>query len=732
MIMGAWHVSDALEGLVRRIRDGEVVFFVGAGFSIDSEKVSAHRVMQRLLLRLSALDRLQKPAEAGQLTAFRQFAGTFDVKPTLGEIAANWSDKDRRGASDMDRLAFRYYEVNEWMCRRYGRLLKDATPPSYEAFRTRLAAAEQAGRAESGWSTEVFGEVPATLWTEVRKPEADLDELGKLLFVETLGFFDHEVMAGPPFEDMGKLGGAALEARYGDRLKPRHHVLARLAREGLCPVLLTTNFDLLLEGALRLAGFETAPEGVGGGAGEGAGVEGVGDAPLTAIPWFDVIASPQAFFARGKAWRTATLLKIHGCAGFLRKREQDFEGQRSYLRQLIYTYREIQHWRDDSWAADYLRTLLRTRTMVLAGYSTADPVMHDTFRGIYEEMERKLEENAQAPGGPTARATPVESTPAYFLAYSARDDIREFHGDEVLRAASRGVGAKVPDGDHPQYLRFAPSWEAQAARMQLDELLVWVQHRLLRAQQAEALRMELPALIARLDRRRPRDECDHILKEFEALAERERREVLEATGPEAARRALRSMAGWSGGFHVALRREWARALVLGRHPGRREAVAALEHRLWYFPANERPAWTAWSAVLELALRRLGDWATRYWNRASSPFPREMEEEWAGLEAVQPALALRPTVFFRQRPRATSPVVALTIQLRGFDRPGRPPAVPGAPARRVVWLMQEEDLPWTNRTEEAGVYRPGSTSGWFFPGPKWSGKWRWERGWGPGW
>ena len=52
---------------------------------------------------------------------------------------------------------------------------------------------------------------------------------------------------------------ATLEQVMGDFrgiVRDRHRVLARLAREGLCPLLITTNYDLLLEGASRLAGFK--------------------------------------------------------------------------------------------------------------------------------------------------------------------------------------------------------------------------------------------------------------------------------------------------------------------------------------------------------------------------------------------------------------------------------------------------------------------------------------------
>ena len=43
-----------LENLAERIYQGQVVFFIGAGFSLDSEGLSAFRLMLRLLARFDA------------------------------------------------------------------------------------------------------------------------------------------------------------------------------------------------------------------------------------------------------------------------------------------------------------------------------------------------------------------------------------------------------------------------------------------------------------------------------------------------------------------------------------------------------------------------------------------------------------------------------------------------------------------------------------------------------
>ena len=78
---------------------------------------------------------------------------------------------------------------------------------------------------------------------------------------------------------------------------------------------------------------------------------------------------------------------------------------------MVFTYREIQHWWEDSWSWDFLRTLLRTQTIVFCGYSGADPVLHDTFRTVYEEMAatKKRQKRARinepaAAGGPYCRS----------------------------------------------------------------------------------------------------------------------------------------------------------------------------------------------------------------------------------------------------------------------------------------------------------------------------------------
>jgi hypothetical protein len=74
---------------------------------------------------------------------------------------------------------------------------------------------------------------------------------GKALFLETLGSCNESVMGGRGMSPDLELVLLAATPK----LRFRHNVLAWLAAEGLCPTLVTTNYDLLIECAYRLAGL---------------------------------------------------------------------------------------------------------------------------------------------------------------------------------------------------------------------------------------------------------------------------------------------------------------------------------------------------------------------------------------------------------------------------------------------------------------------------------------------
>lgn len=356
---------ESIENLVARIVKGEVVFFVGAGFSLDSEGNSANRLMRRLLWRLQAMSLVldatiqaespnrdskisrRKRLLTEDLSAHRSlvmsllnsmkrtFKLTFDFKFESEEAAWEfwWPD------SDVWKVAEKYYESNDWFCATFEKLLEigyaicrklgsnnekrssrlDEMIAEIAATETRIHARMESSVSDEneGFEVSPIDSVPLCpiapclfAWAESRSLERQRDA-GKALFLDTMGFADEAIMGG-------KLEGGELrtvEQSFRQRLFPRHHVLARLAREGLCPVVLTTNYDLLLEGAWRLSGFEIEQH-LEKSARSSLYREALPPSPLKHMA---VVTSPVEFVENGKANKTSLVVKVHGCVGTYRQ-----------------------------------------------------------------------------------------------------------------------------------------------------------------------------------------------------------------------------------------------------------------------------------------------------------------------------------------------------------------------------------------------------------------------------
>jgi len=506
---------------------------------------------------------------------------------------------------------------------------------------------------------------------------------GKALFLATMGFADSRIMAGEPAApDLENVARS-----YQQRLKPRHHILAQFARDGLCTTTITTNFDLLLEGAFRLAGFHDS------------GNRGSAKAPIppTRFSNYARIASPEAFLEDGKAHRTPVLVKMHGCASVFKQAlpkanpaNAATDPLEHTLRTMVYTYREIQNWRDDAWAADYLRTLLRTRTVVFIGYSLQDPVIHDTFRNVYEEMARVP--RSPAPD-PNAAPKASETAPAFFL---DRIDTRPpgrkpFHAGEVLNAASEAIGAPHLTSDpHPNFIPFHTR-DSQGFP-NLDEVCQWLYHLVLRHWQQECLQSDLQrTLTALYGRARPESEMDRTRQSFDALLQSEKRLAhswahRQPNPPtdSACRRQHQRTSSWSQFFHLGLLRELSVIDHLRRCGGL--SIEFTQHRRygWYYPVLEDAGWTCWTTVVELALRRM----------IAATFPkaslktRDPAQFWAAATDHPTVLFLHPGADGRQ-----SHLHALTIRF-GHQHPNDPaPDAFHQPVRTSIWLLRDLDAPW---------------------------------------
>ncbi|MGE4180991.1 MAG: SIR2 family protein [Limisphaerales bacterium] len=750
--------ADGLRRLAELILGGDVVFFIGAGFSLDSEKNFASRLISRLLIRLLALGRHLGEKAVPIRDALRS---TFDLgtpDPSVQNAAFPFTRQD------LSELGRKYYEINDWFCRAFAEFLRIAASfPETErpSLLQRIHREEEAIRTRpNGPSSQPLDPVPLDVttfpgliaWVARGRISSPLDDAvpiaaGKSLFLDTMGFRDDRVMAGNPWADSLQ----RIAESYGSRLLPRHQVIARLARDGLCTTTVTPNFDLLLEGAFRLAGFADRASST------------CQSLPSTHFSEYARITSPSEFFREGKAHRTAVLVKMHGCAGTYRNirlpAKEAFAAEKrlgAYLKSMVFTYREIQNWREDAWAADFLRTLLRTRTVVFAGYSLQDPVVHDTFRTVYEEMARirradraavaaAVASEASAKTGAPARPGP-DAAPAFFfdVVHPASANKKPFHALEVLNAASDAVGAPRADfGRHPNFLRFHARGSADFPN--LDEISRWLVHLVLRFRQRECLANDLQRTLTALHgSARPEVEIQNVQRLFLGLVRRELG-VAETwaqsfpSGPPHAlhRRQLGRICSWSESFHVALLREFAAVDQLRRKGGLGAGLADCRRLGWYYPMMQDAGWTCWTAVVELAVRRM---IRRFLNNSPSGQPSFHP---AGSERVWAAAGDLPTVLFlracpyretRRTPRPDTAAIgetskpppdaipilqAISIRFDGFDRVETASAVHGQPARTCIWLLRDKDAPW--RPTPSGRPRPGTAGSqqsgpWTTPSP----------------
>jgi SIR2-like domain len=730
-------VVDQLERLARRIVAGDVVFFIGAGFSIDSERNTAQILIARLAARFQAIvDAVAasgdyRDSTLGELCATLEegLKRTFSLQPKKqDEVRSLWTAAE----ANIGILADNYYLINDWMCSAYDSLLEHADVlSSFAADINRreneyLRSYQAVDNVGNKWPMPPvdfprFGDLQKAIGGSGTERAA----AGKALFLETMGFENGQVMAGNFLATPEYVSGA-----YLGRLRARHFVLAWLAHEGLLPVVVSTNYDLLLEGAFRLAGMEPKV----------AEVERTHplepDAPMCEdLRWnrrlqnFTPISDATQFFSYGDGYQSALILKIHGCVYRYRYELQTPNSWRNVLPTMVFTFREVQNWREDSWSRDYLQSLLRTRTVAFAGYSTADPVIHDTFRSVYEEMARyrqrrysqlvprQLETN----GNQDAAAKNYGN--AFYFSVATK---REFHALEILRASSLAADVKPPAlTSHPNLVGF--HFEGGEFPT-LDEVMVWTFHLAYRRLQAQALTTELRRVYHQLFRVPcPDTEARALIESFDFVVaqekkrafdlEAEMREVREskaANAQAAADRLARAVGAqraellravsWTACFHRNLLREYAAADLLVREPARGSRVHAAMRWPWYAALNEHADWGAWAVVVELALRR----RSATWTGAP--------EDWRGPASwLEPVRADRPALLVPKSPGKrleAAPKLCLSIEI--------PEVRMMANARessrtlhmlpRVVLSLRGHAVPWRQRGEvQKGPFRSEDSS-----------------------
>lgn len=736
-------LADAVQRLSRKIVAGEVVFFIGAGFSLESEGNDAWKLVARLLIRFEALtsyltsQQLVFQHPVGEKATNEKIAviksrvedlqdalqRTFD--PSLSAGGSNFVTKPNAQA-----LAKHYYQLNDWICNAFSILL---------LIIEELGDYERLASYVEQWETERLRDDLADVGRAPISPTEfrhilelpDRDKQGKALFLDTLGFDNKSMMRGNPQLKIDEVVASYRNAANEDTLRPRHHVIAWMAREGFCPVVLTTNYDLLLEGAYRQAGFDfLVPSEVDVMQQRQTGVKDpqLAALPKTAFPQFARVARDVHYFNAGGVQQTALIYKIHGCVETYRQNKNATDDWNRYLDAMVFTYREIQNWRNDSWSRDLLNTVLRTQTVAFSGYSAADPVVHDTFRTIYEEMaqrrfeaadNRKPELNAgaevdcggddedrdptialtgadddpvmQRQGGAPDRRTssPARNAPAFFMDVHGQ---QAFHGLEVLRAASRAVGDSLPVlGKHDNLLAFHIAPQATAAAPgfpTLDEMMQWLFHSTLRKRQAQLLDMHLWSTSHQVwNRGSAKIDYDNIVSAFRQIRTAEML-VADRWGDGRAddRTEFERTVGWTLHFHRLFMREYAIAEAVARaDTSNRDFPNALRRWPWYFPCSDRPQAAVWCIILEIAIRRMagvtGGHAGNWWDPRFGALPQAESPSGDGDPSE-----MVPTVQFLPGPGRRTPQY-LIVRTEIGPKPTR------RSRREVVWPLSPTSLPW---------------------------------------
>ncbi|MEM9365703.1 MAG: SIR2 family protein [Planctomycetota bacterium] len=753
---------EAMNRLVDRILGGEAVFFIGSGFSVDSEHNTASRLMLRLLVRFEAMTSVL-------VRATRTLVFHDELRQLSDRLNQTFRLRDEGNERDLRdeawRLSVRYYEANDWFCGTYLRLLLAMAEVC--EIRGELSgdlSEQQASLAEL--ITEIWDaenqrllsirvpskkNVPATpsdpqadpvpfdpidprliFWAVHASQDHSLphgQHPGKALFLDTMGFANPEIMRGG-----WTLRRDVTLTHYQSRLFPRHHVLARLAREGLCPLVMTTNYDLLLEGAYRLSGFEA---------------ENAQRDPLLRTDRMPRLRSAQMarigkateFFRYERANRSANVVKVHGCAEIYRQQrlsrteqidvhawlqgeiEIDSPGQvapetwerwAAYLPSMVFTYREIQHWRGESWAKDYLATVQRTRNVVFAGYSLQDPVIHDSFRRVYEEMRSvrvRLDGNGRSQ--PEVSEENPAQGPAWFW---AQNQEHSFHANEVLGAASAAVagGLRVETANHPNTLHFQFLGKGFPT---YDDAFLWLFHCVFRHNQFEALKANLiPLANSILGKPMLRSEYRETLDRFQQLMTSESKlaeELLqsgqatdastlqEARSHTARQRSWLDMIHWTYSFASGLLKEIVAIEMLQRESGPSVELAQMRKQHWYYPASANPVASAWTAIVELAIR----------NMVQEQHKRSDKIDEAGPRLCWPANDHRPTVFVTiPRDGLQQPEICrIRVQAGEDDRVA--PAKQTSAHREYVWRLSANQFPWptVEPKRKAKKKRPSSAS-----------------------
>ncbi len=291
--------------------------------------------------------------------------------------------------------------------------------------------------------------------------------------------------------------------------------------------------------------------------------------------------------------------------------------------------------------------------------------------------------DAPQKGQETNGRLPKECDPdcarAFFFGAS---ESQEFHGLEILRASSRASDSgEARLTSHPNYLEF--HFRDTGRFPNLDELMVWVYHRVIRKHQGAALQDHLRRIAALLRGRPcPETQLERLRSRFDKLCKQEEEQAREWGDDPKARLSFQSSTSWTFHFYAGLLREWT-FLEAVQQQNAPTAFYPDSHQRWYYPGADCPEWTAWTVVVEVAIRRLVAAACEAKARSWLTIPSH----------IQASTDHRPSVLFSVT-KADPALYRLNI-FSTQDRARRRSKIRSVGAFRCnhAWVLTGAGLPW---------------------------------------
>lgn len=306
----------AMINLARAVATGWCVWFVGAGLSLEGQMPSVYRLTWTVLNN-----------------ALRQRRGPWD---------------ETKGLYLWERLKRLLLGDNY---QRFSPLLTQTTPEGMERELQTLEAALDQEEVPT-WADRLLN---LSRVTEVLERSVPNQAEAAVVLARLLGFEPEPGTDFSPFWDKPPLF--------------THHLLSLLIKEGRIAILITTNYDELIEKACAEV-----------------------ECPLR------VIAKQEDFDERGPA--PTTYFKIHGCrAWYLTAwRNQNPEDLKRACEALVVTDRQLQYWRGQHWAENMVKSRLQEHPFFFIGYSASEAVLQNTLNLVASELpQRALERLFIAP-----------------------------------------------------------------------------------------------------------------------------------------------------------------------------------------------------------------------------------------------------------------------------------------------------------------------------------------------